>query len=172
MKCNEIQTLVPPAQEDDRRWISTSRGGKASANDKNFEKLNEGVIDDVAFGKSAKINLNLEGKKVVPDSIGKSEPFSVDFAGLYDEREKVIIGKSLVFHDPWSKMGFTSNDTGQTKTEILLGAFYYNSSKDGGVANVPCKYVAGDIDATEVDKGKCVWIDQKSIASNGKPYCW
>jgi hypothetical protein len=169
--CNEVQTRVPEINRDRYYWAH-SAGSVYNLESVTFKALKDNLFHP-SFGKDqAQITINFQGKNIVPNSLRSNQEFTPEFNTLYDKESKMKVGRFLAFTDREARTGF-ADETGQRKQKILLAIFYYAPDINKIPASVTCEYASGTVDIPhDVERGKCVWVDQYSRAANSKPYCW
>jgi hypothetical protein len=165
--CNEINIFGSA----DYHWSMSTGGGSFSVKSGEFKDLKDDQINNVGLDKEQTVNLILKGKAVVPDSLSEEQRFGLDFQRLISPNY-VTFGRALFFLDHKNQFQITDKDGPAERKKILLAAFYFNFGNQT-TKNVPCHYIAGELDPNQEERsGSCFWLDSKSKGKNGKHYCW
>ncbi len=169
--CNELRLN----DSNDRvRWNIQSEGGSQTVNSYSFKSLNTNSLDSIQFGRDSKISFKFNGKNFVPDAITASQNFGLEVEALFDDASSSVVGKFIGFIDNDRATRFFPDKTAQygSRDRLLMAVIYVNPSLESVPSIVPCDYVSSDLTPELLNSAKCLWVDQASRPSNGKPYCW
>jgi hypothetical protein len=170
--CSEIRLKT---NDDNLRWGLLSAGGGYTVTDHGFKSLSTNTLNQIQFGNNSRISFKLNGKQFVPDAIGENQIFGLELQALFDDNSDAIVGRFIGFTDNDTRNGGWIPDNTAPyghRSRLLMGALFQTKNLESVSLVVPCSYISGDIDLSAIDNGQCLWVDQHSRTSNGKPYCW